>query len=189
MSMPNQSGLQSNTEPAYNFFDAINFDGSPAKKFTVNTQSSERSSNIAPRLSQDLRIWSRIVRNLFSSAAICFSASVRTIPNTLPIRAVIPESAVLHSSAIFLHFAIALSPSDFAKHLLKVGPHSVIIQSLYLFPQSITLLYDDSLISCFLSSLISFTNKLNSCAVHVVFFLHAVNLSENVVSESVSHWL
>ena len=40
---------------------------------------------------------------------------------------------------------------------------------------------------CDLSALISFVNTLNSCAVHVVFFRHAFNLSENAVSESVAH--
>ena len=188
MSIPNQSGVQLNTEPAYNFFDAICFNGSPAKKFTVNTQSNERSSNIAPKDSHDVRICVRMSRNFFSSAAICFSADVRTMPNTRPARPVIPESASRHWSAIVLHFVIARSPADLDKHLSNVFPHSVIMQLLYRFPQSAVFVYDDNFISCFLSSLISLTNTENSCAVHVVFFLHAFNLSEKVVSESVEHF-
>ena len=189
-SIPNQSGVQSNIEPAYSFFDAVGLEwSSPEKKFAVNTQSSERSSNNAPNVLQELRIWSRNEYNFCSSALTCFSASWRTIPNTVPTRAVKPESASVHSVAMLLHFAMALSPALLPRHLSNFCPHSVIMQSLYLFPQSSTWLYCAKRIACFLSSLISFTNTENSWAVQPVFFLHEFNLSENVVSESVSHFL
>ena len=100
-----------------------------------------------------------------------------------------PESAWVHSVAIGLHFANALSPADLLRHLSKFVPHSLVMQTLYRYPQSTVWLYNDNRIACFLSSLISGVNALNSCAVHVVFFLHDSSLSEKVVSESVSQFL
>ncbi len=76
------------------------------------------------------------------------------MPNTRPARPISAESASRHWSAIVLHFAIARSPADLDKHLSNLGPHSPIMQSLYRLPQLITLLYDDNVISCFLSALI-----------------------------------